>query len=292
MPRLAVIAALVALAFASAGCSEEKKRKPRPRDREDERYESRRRQPEPDFVFSSDDAAKFVYVVTNDHRLFRFDPGTPGAAAYKLVGKMDCKTLGQPQSMAVDRSGIAWVFYDSLQLFHVSTSDARCAPTAYRHPTNDHLLGMAFTAAAPGSPEEVLHVLSPTFGLATVDVPSLEVRRIGGQGGMVELTGGIDAKLFLFAAREGSISELDRKTQATRPVHAFSGLEGAHALAFARYAGRFYVFTSHDLRTTRTTMFDPKSGEESVRDPSLDFVIVGAGQSTKVPPIDGGTAID
>ena len=105
--------------------------------------------------------------------------------------------------MAVDRSGFAWVFYDSGELFKVSVENASCAPTSYAHPSYNPLLGMGFTSVAPGSSSERLYIMSPDFGLATIAMPSLSVTKLGKLAGPAELTGGGDGKLFHYeAARE------------------------------------------------------------------------------------------
>lgn len=284
-------ALLVVLALA-AGCGDEPRRRKRDAD------EPERARPAPTLdpperpralpgrAGSDDDLASYVYLVSKDRRLIRFDPRKKGLAAYGLVGRIDCKTGSNPQSMAVDRSGTAWVFYDSRELYRVSTADASCSPTSYRHPSGEYRLGMAFTAAAPGSSDEVLYVHSPDFGLGTIDPKTQGVVKVKAMGGTAELTGGIDGRLFFFDSA-GVLSEIDRVSHDKSQVHAVQGLGTVTALAFARYAGVFYVFTASFGETTRVTAFDPKTREERLRDPALDFVVVGAGQSTKVPPQDG-----
>jgi len=241
------------------------------------------------------DPAKLVYVVSRDKQLFSFDPRQPGLDAYRFVGKLDCKSRGTPQSMAVDRGGIAWVFYSSMdtgELFHVNVRDASCKPTPYRHGKESYQLGMGFTAVEPGSPDERLYVVSPSFGLASVAMPSLGLRKTGKLVGGAELTGGADAKLFHFGSHDGRLSEVDLKSHALKPLHTFFNLQNVGAWAFARYAGRFYLFTAENQFTpSRTTMFDPKTNKESIRDENVGFTIVGAGQSTKVPPTDGGSEV-
>lgn len=239
-----------------------------------------------------DEANKLVYLVSRDDHLYSFDPRIPGRSAYRLVGKLQCKTHGTPQSMAVDRSGWAWVFFDSGQLFKVSVRDASCSPpTSYKHPSGNRQLGMGFTAAGPGSSEERLYVLSPAFGLATVSTQSLEVTKTGKLQGGAELTGGGDARLFHFAASERQLSEIDLSSHSLKPLHKFKALQNVGAWAFARYAGKFYLFTSNGFAPSKTTEFDPKSRTESVRDEGIGFVVVGAGQSTLAPPPDASTGI-
>lgn len=234
------------------------------------------------------ESAKLIYLVSVDDELISFNPTVPGTAAYKLIGTLDCPAISSPQSMSVNRNGTAFVFYDEGALFQVSTTDASCQSTSYVHPVQSgfNQLGMGFTATTPDTEDETLFVVSPVFGLATVAFPSLAVSQLGVlQGSAAELTGGIDGKLFHFDAGNAQLNEVDRVAYTRQPVHAFSGLAGTQAWAFSRYAGKFYMFTSPGQPTpTRTTEYDPVTNVETVRDANIGYVIVGAGQSTCVPP--------
>lgn len=234
-----------------------------------------------------DEAKKLVYLMSRDDQLYSFDPRIPGRAAYRGVGKVDCKAAGTPQSMAVDWQGFAWVFYDSGQLFKVSVRDAHCsAQTPYKHPSFNRQLGMGFTSVAPGSSDERLYILSPDFGLATISTKDFGVSTTGMLANGAELTGGGDGKLFYFAAWERTLSEIDLATKQLRLMHSFAGFGNVGAWAFARYKGRFYMFTSTGFSPSRTTEYDPKTNREITRDEDIGFVVVGAGQSTLAPPPD------
>ncbi len=231
--------------------------------------------------------AKLIYVVSVDYELYSFDPTVPGSSAYKLVGPLSCPSPGAPQSMAVSRDATAYVFYDTGELFRVSTSDASCQATAYVHPNAQvfNQLGMGFTAASPDSEAETLYIVSPQFGLATVALPSFQVSQTGALVGAAELTGGPDAKLFHFAAGNAALGEVALPGYGLSPIHTFTELSGTQAWAFSRYAGKFYMFTSPGAGIpSTTTEYDPVTDTSTVRDPSVGFTIVGAGQSTCVPP--------
>jgi hypothetical protein len=233
------------------------------------------------------DEAKLIYVVSVDYELYSFNPEVDGLSAYKPVGPLSCPSAGAPQSMAVNRAGAAFVFYDTGDLFRVSTLDASCSATSYVHPVNDgfNQLGMGFTAAAPDSTDEILYIVSPNFGLATVAFPSMEVTQTGSLVGAAELTGGPDAKLFHFAAQNAALGEVSLGAYTLQPLHTFNELAGTAAWAFSRYAGNFYMFTSPGAGIpSTTTKYDPLTDTSIVRDQSVGFTIVGAGQSTCVPP--------
>ncbi len=229
------------------------------------------------------DDRRLVYLVTLGEDLYSFDPRVSGPRAYRLVGHLDCKSSGTPMSMAIDKHGWAWVFYDSAELFKVSISDASCRPTAYHHPVGSRDLGMGFTSVSAGSKDEQLFVLGKELGLASIAMPSLKVERFGALDGG-ELTGGGDGRLFHFSP-DGGLSEIDRASRTLKPIHTFSNMNAVRAYAFARYAGRFYIFTA-SLGNTSTTELDPETGEEKIRDHDIGFRVVGAGQSTLVPRSD------
>jgi hypothetical protein len=234
------------------------------------------------------DSAKLVYLVTTQNYLYSFDPRISGLAAYKRIGTLACETESTPQSMSVDRLGKAYVFYSSGHLYHVSTTTAECTPTSYAHPIEPpqsfNRLGMGFTATTSGANEQVLYIHSPDFGLATVDLQTLAVNKLKVLESMVmELTGGPDAVLFAFESSAAGLLQIDRGTNQTRVIHNFK-LTNVAAFAFARYAGVFYVFTAPMGGMTTTSMFDPQTNTESVRDRDLGVTVVGAGQSICVPP--------
>jgi hypothetical protein len=191
--------------------------------------------------------------------------------------------------MSVDRSGKAYVLYSSGHLYYVSTTTAQCTPTSYQHPVSPaksfNQLGMAFTAKTPSSNEQVLYINSPDFGLATVDLQTLAPTKLNVlQSTLAELTGGPDALLFIYVSSTAELLQVGRSTYQTQLLHKFNQ-NGVTSFAFARYAGVFYVFTAGGSSSrTVTTMFDPQTNTESVRDPDIGVIVVGAGQSTCVPP--------
>jgi len=235
------------------------------------------------------DSAKVVYLVTSQNYLYSFDPGLSGLSAYRRIGALSCETASTPQSMSVDRTGKAYVFYSSGHLYYVNTTTAECTPTGYQHPVSPtktfYQLGMGFTAETPDSDKQVLYIHSPDFGLATIDLQTLAVNKLNVLPSITaELTGGPDAVLFDFQSSTAELSQIDRSTYQTRSLHKFN-LSGVTAFAFSRYAGVFYVFTASSFGgMTTTTKYDPQTNTESVRDADIGVTVVGAGQSTCVPP--------
>jgi hypothetical protein len=239
------------------------------------------------------EAGKLVYLVTKERKLYSFDPRKPGMSAYDFIGTLQCERSGfNPQSMAVDRKGTAWVFYDSGKLYRVSTADASCTPTTYSHPSWQTMLGMGFTSVAPGSDSEQLYIMSPAFGLATVEMPALGVNQLGSHRlGGSELTGGGDARLFAFQAQAGELHEIDRASLSSKLLYKLKNPGYVRAWAFARYAGRFYFWTASYSDSSKCIEVDVERNLQRVRDDDLGFVVVGAGQSTLVPPRDTSESI-
>ena len=54
------------------------------------------------------------------------DPANAEGRAKELLDTVRSKYGATPNSMAVDRSGTAWVNYSDGRLFKVSTKDAKC----------------------------------------------------------------------------------------------------------------------------------------------------------------------
>ena len=131
------------------------------------------------------------------------------------------------------------MFYSDGQLFQVSTSDASCAPTSYQHPVQQpfNQLGMGFTATVPDSTNEVLYVISPNFGLSTIDIGTMAVTQTNALVMAAELTGGIDAKLFMFAADTAGLAEIDLANLSQAPIHTFSELQRDHCLGVRALRG-------------------------------------------------------
>jgi len=237
------------------------------------------------------ESAKVIYLVTEENILYSFNPETPGMAAYKKIGTLNCPSNSTPQSMSVDRAGKAYVFYSSGDLFQVDTSNASCKSTSYNHPAPyavSYQLGMGFTADANGSQGQRLYIQSPDFGLAVVDTNNFSVDKKGVFVNVAaELTGGIDAKLFRFDAANAKLMEVAQDTWQLTNIHTFN-LSDVMAWAFSRYAGKFYMYTASsdgfEVEPSRTTVYDPETNSESTRDANLGVTVVGAGQSTCVPP--------
>ncbi len=238
---------------------------------------------------------ELIYVVDHDSNLYSFDPRKLPADPFHLVAKLACEETLSVNSMAVDRSGIAWLGYHSGAVHRASIVDGHCstpgsiprgAPTSF---------GMGFVSDGPKAITEKLFVaggatakslavldISTTPGTWTAVAPLLQAEH-------PELTGTGDGRLFAYfpSPGRGFIEELDRATG--KPIGKQWALRDrvAHvsAYAFAHWGGVFYVFTTADKISSVHAVHMQTGKQEQVMT-DLPMVIVGAGVSTCAPLLE------
>lgn len=247
------------------------------------------------------DAAKLVYLVDKNNAFLSFNPGLFGqAAALNVVGTLSCpaRAGGRPFSMAVDRSAIAWVNYDTAQVFAANiTGGLSCNATAFSVQRNIGLFGMGFVSNAAGSTAETLFIAGhPPTGagsmaqLATMTLPSTTLSAtIATLNGAPELTGTGNAELWAFFpdAQMPRISKLDKATGAATTTYMLSALAGTPAAwAFAFWGGDFWVFLRKSGETSSTIYrVGGASGQVLGQYTVTGRSIVGAGVSTCAPVV-------
>ena len=94
------------------------------------------------------EAAKLVYVVSDENHLYTFAPNKlpDVAAAFTDLGLLGCSDPGDTvNSMAVDRHGTAYVNYASGKIFTVDTKTLACTDTGF-------VPGQAGFSPAPAAP--------------------------------------------------------------------------------------------------------------------------------------------
>jgi hypothetical protein len=250
--------------------------------------------------------AKLVYVVDRTYGLHSFHPGT---LTFKRIGTLNCPDPGlnsfggpaSPNSMAVDRTGVAWVHYNSGKLFKVSTVDGACAGTPFDYTK----FGLAPAALLMGfssdaTKEETLYGVSakvddggitPPF-LAKIDLTTFTLTPVGNfTDGLMdrpaELTGNGDGQLFgFFTTNPATLAAIDLKTGATAATtqKTLTGVVAGDAYAFSFWGGDFWFYTSNPGETSNVTQYK-KSGDGSINvvKTAIGFNIVGAGVSTCAP---------
>ena len=251
------------------------------------------------------DAMKLVYVVSEEKNLYSFAPAT---LTFTKIGALSCAsadggTSAKPTSMAVDRSGTAWVNYDDGEIFKVSTTDASCKATKYQPGQHGFdKLGMAFSMDSASAQSESLLVVgidhsSSGFvgrGLASIDTGSYALTPIGDfssplAGKAAELTGTGDGKLYgFFTTSPASLAEIDKGTGAVMSNQPLTGVDVGDAWAFSFWGGDFWFYTAPSVTTSpgstsSVTRLNMKDGSISVVKKNIGFRIVGAGVSTCVP---------
>jgi len=244
------------------------------------------------------DAAKLVYVVSAENDLYSFKPD---ALTFSKIGRLGCAAgaLASPNSMAVDRSGNAWVNYSDGTLFKVSTKDATCQSTSFQAGQSNFIkFGMAFSSNAAGSTDETLYVAGledllqgGRAGLGKIDLATMKLSFVGDYSGSLrgqgaELTGTGDAKLFGFYTTEpASLAAIDKASAATSDTKALTGVRTGDAWAFSFWGGDFWFYTANGGQESRVTRLR-SSGDNSITVvmPQVGgFRIVGAGVSTCAP---------
>jgi hypothetical protein len=249
------------------------------------------------------EAAKLVYVVSSENDLYSFHPDT---LTFAKVGPLTCPagSGAGPFSMAVERSGTAYVNYDDGSLFRVSTADASCSATGFAPQQGFKTFGMGFSTDTAGATTESLFVCGFNFvngvesglGLARLNLTTMAIAPLGKftgglQGHCGELTGTGDAKLYgFFEGSPALLADIDKTSTATPSPYALGGLQLAidSAYAFSFWGGDFWFYTADISQnpgdTTNVTRLKAATDNSlGVVKPQIGFRIVGAGVSTCAP---------
>ena len=240
---------------------------------------------------------ELVYVVDNANNLYSFDPKKLPGDPFHRIGTLACDRTSTPNSMAVDRTGIAWLGYQNGKLYRASITDAQCSASGEAPKGGATTrFGMGFASDGPKAETETLYVTGSDgkHELASLDItkrPALwqRVAEISEPGDHPELTGTGDGKLFAYfpSPGRGFVTELDRKTAAARgPKWKLEGTANRiEAYAFAFWGGKFWVFTTADGNSMIHSIHIETRKQTVVRE-NLPFAIVGAGVSTCAPLLE------
>lgn len=233
----------------------------------------------------ADSGATLVYLISADSTLLSFYPPT---ATFTTIGQINCSTNPSPYSMAVDRSGTAYVVFDSGDLFRVSTATAECEPTPFLVGRFTFGFGMGFSGNSDGT--ETLYVASGygqgTSRLATIDTTTYALEGVGTFTPSIfapELTGTGAGDLFAFyeVGAGSAIGQIDKTSAHVTAQSMLPGTAQGMGYAFAFWGGDFYLFTAPSNETL-VTRFRPNDGS-IVQVATTPHVIVGAGVSTCAP---------
>lgn len=235
------------------------------------------------------EAAKLVYLVDSANQFIKLEPAT---MTFTTLGILSCPTASTPNSMAVDRNGIAWVNYSGGEIFHVDIVSLNCTSTTFiPNQQGFGTFGMGFVSDSPGSNEETLYITDDgPFGM--LDTDTLTVTTLGSTMQQSEFTGTGLAELWSFTvpgqySSNGLVQKLN-KTNGSK-LESFpldlpppTSMFGT-AWAFAFWGGRYYLFYQGASDTTDVYIFDPNSGKAGFNRNLAGTRIVGAGVSTCAP---------
>jgi hypothetical protein len=234
-----------------------------------------------------------IYVVSQESDLYRFPPLSK---SFTKIGHLDCPASAgtQPFSMAVDRTGVAWILYQDGNVFRASTRDAHCVATKYTPGQQGmRTFGMAFVTDGPGSAHDTLYLADDSMaprGLATLDVATFDVSPIKSYDagsfdvGRFDLTGTGDGRIFGFDAKPPAhIVEIDPKSAKIVASKSIGSI-GDRAWAIAQYWGAFYVFSA-TYGHSQVLKFTWNTGVEEEISSDIGFTVVGAGVSSCAPTL-------
>jgi hypothetical protein len=244
------------------------------------------------------EATKSIYIVSNQNAFYRYQPERDDLQVTGLL-RCDDQVIA-PTSMAVDRSGIAWVRLGDGTLRRVTTTGTLdCTSTNFLAPSGAFAqFGMGYSSDVAGTDRETLFLAdSAGGGLAKLNTSSLVLTKLGAftgaaLGQRAELTGTGDGRLFGFFTRSNpaKIGEIDKATGAVKDLRDLPGVSATSDWAFAFFGGNFYTFTASvsgnglPMNDGGSTVhrYNPVSGEVKIVK-TLTFRVVGAGVSTCAP---------
>lgn len=234
------------------------------------------------------EAAKLVYIIGSGNNLYSFHPPT---LAVTPIGVINCPQnggFGSPFSMAVDRTGRAWVLFNDGKIYHVDTATAACTGTPYTAGQQGlFTFGMGFVSDEVGSAEETLYVADyQGSGIASISTDYVLSPVLGYDAiyTAAELTGTGDSRLFgFFQGNPIIIAEIDKNTgsilsQAPQPT-----INIGSGWAFAFWGGDFWTFTNPGGGGSQIDRYQPATGMTSTVLTGIGDNIVGAGVSTCAP---------
>jgi hypothetical protein len=260
-----------------------------------------------------DSDALLVYTITKQFDLQSFNPAT---GQFATIGHISCPAPDKtesgddntPFSMAVDRTGIAYILFEDHHLYRVSAATGACIATDYEpDQSNFQLFGMGFTTIGNG-PAETLYVAGDSTrgfngqprgasGIAAIDPTNFALRVVTPTPSVIkaELTGTGDGRLYAFYNKAAPddpfneppsfIGQIDTDTGNVIGERRFESVGLHNAWAFAFWGGDFYMFHGATVDTDApTTVTRWRPSDDSVVDVATNpDSVVGAGVSTCAP---------
>ena len=238
--------------------------------------------PEDDCTETSD----LIYVVDRDSSdLYLFDPDL---LQFTRLGNLDCGTSATPGSMAVSRSGVAYVRYSDENLYEIDLASLSCRPTQYDSPAGFGSFGMGYATDDANTWRDELYI-ADADRVAQVNTNSWELDMLGSMASQSELTGTSAGELWAFLPLEtpAALARIDKDSgleQERIRMSNFPSLSDIDTFAFAAWGGEFWLFVRVYGMGSSTDVY--RVDDEGHLDRKLEdvgFDVVGAGVSTCAP---------
>jgi hypothetical protein len=233
------------------------------------------------------DSDDLIYAFSrDDSTLYTFDPAS---LSFTSLGRVRCSTTYTASSMAVDRSGNAYIRYSDDSVFRVELSTLACSSTSYSdRSTRFDSFGMGYSTDSDDTWRDQMYVANEDT-LGVLDTTSWTISSIGRMPSQSELTGNAAGELWAILPLESpakivQLDKTDGATLTTLPLRSFPSPSNIDTFAFATWGGDFYVFIGeHGFgRTTDVYKVTP-SGTMTKELEDVGFNVVGAGVSTCAP---------
>jgi len=198
--------------------------------------------------------------------------------------------------MGVDRDAVAWVLYNTGELFRVDTSTLACTKSNWVTQQGLDVFGMGFSSNTAGSTDDTLYIAggadplgASSAKLATLSTQSFTATAVGNITGWPELTGTGNAELWGWFpdAAAPRVEQIDKTSGAAVKTYPLSQLAGTPtAWAFAFWGGDFWIFLERDTDSATTVyQIDGANGTVKGMTPTGTRRVVGAGVSTCAPVV-------
>ena len=237
--------------------------------------------PADDCTFTSD----LIYVLSKDNEhIYTYDPTT---GALDDQGQVDCGMYGTPASMAVSRSGIAYVRYSDNALYQVDLETMSCSPTSYQ-PGAFGSFGMGFATLHANTWQDELYIANHDR-LAELSTTSWQRSLRGNMSSQAEITGNANGDLWAVLPLESpaELVQLDKTSGAVTsslPLPGFPNPFNIDTFALAAWGGDLYVFVrTYGLGSSTDVLQVSPNGAMQVIDTNIGISVVGAGASTCAP---------
>ena len=256
----------------------------------------------PDLEVPLDDG---IFVLSGDAELWKY---FPMGNNFELLGTLDCPGLFPSTfSMAVDRSGFAWVQFLTGDLRKIPVTDlSKCEDPGFvvgqqgvqnfgmafvsnsANDACDQIYGNTYSGDGPFSEGNMIG------DFINIEPDNLALTKVGKTNfDGAEVTGSGDGRAFIFGGSNPSkLVELDKTDGSVVDLLPLGNLEiNNGAFAFAFFAGDFYFFTdsNNDFTHSEVTHIDyDDSNNDGKQELTLltdnaPIQIVGAGVSTCAP---------